>query len=86
MSNDGRIVILIGQLIVAILLICYGIKWWIEDYRLKDKPFGDYENLEDCIMKNWNKRDPEQYCRKVRSKVETARRRRDGRRARKFKP
>jgi len=79
MSDNGRIVSLIAQLLLAIFLICQGIQLWIEDYRLKDEPFADYENLADCIMKNLNKRDPEQYCRKIRDKVRTARRRKCGR-------
>ena len=41
----------------------------------EDEPFGKYQNLADCIEQNWNKRDPEQYCRKIRDKVEAARRR-----------
>jgi hypothetical protein len=80
MSNGGRIAILIGQLIFAIFLISCGIRWWIIDYGKRDEPFADYENLADCIAQNWNKRDPEQYCRKIRSKVETARRRKQSKR------
>jgi len=79
MSDGGRIASLIAQLIFAIFLLFCGIHWWIKDYAQKDEPFADYENLEDCVMRNQNKRDPEQYCRKIRSKVQRARRRKRGR-------
>jgi len=45
----------------------------------EEKPFAGYKNLEDCITQNLDKRDPEQYCRKIKSKVERARRRKYGR-------
>ena len=74
MADSMRLAILIVQAIGSVTLICLGVHWWMIDYRRKDEPFADYENLADCIMQNWNKRNPEQYCRKIRSKVETARR------------
>ena len=78
MSAMSKIASLIAQLILAIFLILYGIHLWIIDYGLKDVPFAEYENLTDCINKNLDKRNPEQYCRKIREKVERARRRKYG--------
>ena len=74
MVDSMRIAFVIVQTIGAIFFIYLGVHWWMIDYRRKDEPFADYENLADCIIHNQNKRDPEQYCRKIRSKVETARR------------
>lgn len=75
MSHVGRIASSILRLILAILLILYGIVGMLER---SDEPFGEYQNLADCIAKNLNKRDPEQYCRAIRSKVARARRRKYG--------
>jgi len=79
MADSWRIAVLIVQAIGAIFLICLGVHWWRIDYGRKDEPFADFENLEDCIMQNWNKRDPRQYCLKIRRKIEAARRRKRGR-------
>jgi len=73
--SEGKIVSIIAQLIVAIFLIFYGMA---EMLRQKDEPFAGYQNLADCISKNWNKRDPRQYCLAIKRKVEHARRRRYG--------
>jgi hypothetical protein len=75
MADSMRIAFVIVQTIGAIFLIYLGVHWWMIDYRRKDEPFADYENLADCIMQNWNKRDPRQYCLKIRRKIEAARRR-----------
>ena len=76
---SDRIASSILQLLLAIFLILYGIAKMLEQHGKKDEPFGEYQNLADCIRKNWNKRDPEQYCLKIKRKVETARRRKYGR-------
>jgi hypothetical protein len=75
MSDVGKVASLFLQAIFAIFLICIGIRWWIEDFARNEEPFAGFENLEDCIMQNWNKRDPRQYCLKIRRKIEAARRR-----------
>ena len=66
------------ELIVAVFLILYSVAGILGRKTEEDVPFGEYQNLADCIQKNWNKRDPEQYCMKIRSKVEEARRRKYG--------
>jgi len=78
MSDGGRIASLILQLFFAVLLIFYGINQMVEDWRTRDEPFAEYESLDDCIAKNWNKRDPKQYCLAIKRKVERVRRRKYG--------
>ena len=73
--SEGRIASLIAQLILAVFLILYGIAGMLVK---KDESFGEYKNLEDCINKNWNKRDPEQYCLAIKRRVERARRQKYG--------
>ena len=80
--SASRIVGAILQLALAIFLILYGIatgQHGVEEMSA-DEPFGEYQNLQDCIAKNYGKRrDPEQYCRAILRKVQRARRRKYGR-------
>ena len=76
MSDGLWLASIVMQLALAVFLIFLGVVNWLHQWRIKDMPFGEYCDLQDCINKNWNKRDPKQYCMKIREKVETARERR----------
>jgi hypothetical protein len=74
------------QFLFGFFLIIFGVHLWLKALTFerkldeRDPPFNGYTNLADCIAKNWGKRrDPEQYCRAIRRKVLTARRRKYGR-------
>ena len=76
--SASRIVGALLRLALAIFLILYGIA--TRRHGVADESFGEYQNLEHCIAKNWGKRrDPEQYCKATRSRVRSARRRKYGR-------
>ena len=67
------------MLLFSIVLIVKGVYSMHKSFgEAFGEAFGEYRNLADCIQKNLDKRDPEQYCRKIREKVETARRQKYG--------